>query len=68
MTIVYAIEAPDGRHEAIGDEAFDRLVDQLQAKFPTAELNITGRLIEDRSVHRKLSFNAIIVDEHEGAA
>jgi len=49
MTIVYTITAPDGEHEAIGDEAFDKLVDHLQAKYPNAELKITGALFEHRA-------------------
>jgi hypothetical protein len=53
MTVIYTISAPDGEHEAVGDNAFDTVIDLLQEKFPDHELSITGRLIDDRMIQSK---------------
>jgi hypothetical protein len=58
MMIVYKIGAPDGEHIAHGDDEFDRVVDQLQEKFPDKELTVSGRLATDSTIRRiqKLNF------------
>lgn len=60
MMITYTIGAPDGEHVAHGDGEFDRIVDQLQAKFPDEELTITGKLATDSTIRRiqKLNFQS----------
>jgi hypothetical protein len=66
--VTYTIGAPDGEHVAHGDDEFDRVVDQLQSKFPGKELTITGKLASDTTIRRIQKLNLEGRKSKEGVA